>query len=69
MASQYPLLLSSTFNFDEFTLDAGQSRERHGNFSFSATIPAANEISKMAIWAGTCRRRCLALNRSIAYIN
>ena len=48
--------LSSTFNFDEFTLDAGQSRERQGNFSFSATVPAANEISRMTIWAGFTER-------------
>ena len=48
--------LSSTFNFDAFSLDIGQSRERQGNFSFSATVPAANEIARMTIWAGFVER-------------
>ena len=40
----------------EFDLDGGASRVRTGNFEFFASVSAANQVTRMSIWAGFAER-------------
>lgn len=39
------------FRNDEFSLDAGQTRERTNNFSFFSSVASANKVFRMGTWA------------------
>ena len=41
---------------EQFPLDSGQTRERTGNFSFFVSVSAANQVTRMSIWASFSER-------------